>query len=130
MANNESSSLVESLLSVALPSDYREFLDSTGYLCLTNIGIEVYGYKPHFDAEKIPCVIGATRLNKDAYGLTNSEIVISHTGFEELIAILDTTTGHVFEVGFSGARNRVADSFSTWLGSIKAKDVAAQAIRR
>lgn len=125
MSESKSTSEIESLLCVNLPKVYKDFIDTTGYLCLENIGVEVYGYKPNFDIKKIPCVIAATNLYKEAYALRDSEIVISHTGFEELIVILDTDTEYVSEIGFSGVRTKVADNFSTWLANLKLQDALA-----
>lgn len=120
----KSSEIVSTQLSTTLPNDYAEFLDITGYLPLANLGIEVYGYQKGFDIQKIPCVVAATRLNQDMYKLGRSEIVISHTGFEELLTVLDTETGKVSELGFHGIRKEVAESFSEWLsGMIKKNDV-------
>lgn len=111
-------------LKIKLPEDYANFLNTTGYLCFSNLGIEVYGYKPEFDIQKIPCVIAATNLNKSNYHLNSSEIVISHTGFEELITILDCNTGKIYEVGFNGLKNEIADSFKTWLKLMTKKNDA------
>lgn len=109
------SQLVAMQLSTNLPKDYMEFLDNTGYKYIDKLGIEIYGYQQGFDIEKIPCVIAATNLNKDAYKLSPSEIVISHTGFEEIITILDCETGKVSEIGFDGFRSPISESFSDWL---------------
>lgn len=125
MSESTSSSKLESLLGLDLPKDYKDFINTTGYLCFENIGIEVYGYKTNFDIKKIPCVIAATNLYKEEYRLLDSEIVISHTGFEELIVILDTVTEYVSEIGFSGVRTKVADNFSAWLSNLKLQDALA-----
>jgi hypothetical protein len=86
----KSSLKLELLLGIALPEEYREFIDKSGYLVLGNISTEVYGYRPDFDVEKIPCVFAATKLNKEDYKLSNYELVISHTGFDDFIVVLDT----------------------------------------
>lgn len=118
----KTSSRLESLLGLSLPSDYKAFIDKVGYLYLDHIGIEVYGFAPNFDIEKIPCVVAATRQNREMYKLSDSEIVISHTGFEELIVLLDTVTGFVSELGFNGVRDKTADSFSSWLLKMQSKN--------
>lgn len=112
------SQLVAIQLSTVLPKDYMEFLDNTGYMYLVTLGLEIYGFKQGFDIEKIPCVVAATNLNKEAYKLSPSEIVISHTGFEELITILDCVTGKVSELDFDGIRSPKAESFSEWLSGL------------
>lgn len=122
MNNNESSSKVESLLGLSLPTDYRDFIDSSGYLCLGNIGTEIYGYRPNFDIKKIPCVIAATELYKEDYKLQNHEIVISHTGYEDYIVVLDTISGSVFELNLVGDKKKLADSFSSWLATMQSKN--------
>ncbi len=118
----QNSAQLEKLMGVRMPSDYKEFIDKTGYLCLNNLGIEVYGYMKDFDIEKIPCVVAATMLNKKAYALEDSEIVISHTGFEEMITILDCNAGKVSELGFDGVRRVKAKSFSEWLSQMTSQN--------
>ncbi len=118
----KTSSQLESLLGISLPEDYKEFIDSTGYLCLGNISTEVYGYKPDFDIEKLPCVIAATKLNKEDYNLQEHEIVVSHTGFEDYIVVLDTVSGVVFEVNLSGKKKIIAKSFSDWLANLISRE--------
>jgi hypothetical protein len=116
------SEFVANHLDTMLPCDYAEFLDHTGYLHLSNLGIEVYGYKQDFDISKTPCVIATTNLNKQLYNLKSSDLVISHTGFEELITILDCDTGKVFELGFNGLRKEIANSFNLWLRQLIKKN--------
>lgn len=118
----KTSSQLELILGISLPEDYREFIDKTGYLELSNIGTEVYGYRPDFDIEKIPCVIAATKLNREDYKLRNQEVVISHTGFEDYIIVLDTISGSVFEQNFVGDKKKLADSFSSWLAAVLSKN--------
>jgi hypothetical protein len=109
------SSFIQLQLSVNLPEDYKDFLDNTGYLYFSNISQEIYGYKQGFDIEKLPCVIAATKNNKEDYSLNPREIVLSHSGYEDNIIILDTQTSHVFELSSDGHKKRLADSFSDWL---------------
>lgn len=118
----KASSQLESLLGLSLPKDYREFIDKTGYLGLGNISTEVYGYRPDFDIEKIPCVIAATKLNREDYKLRNHEIVISHTGYEDYIVVLDTISSSVFEMNLVGDKKKLADSFSGWLAAMQSKN--------
>ena len=112
-------------LEINLPEEYIDFLNDTGYLCLSNNSIEVYGYQSGFDIKKIPCVIAATRLNKHAYKLDSFEIVISHTGFEDLITVLDCKTGKVWEFAMDGIKQEIAKSFKTWLKETMKKNGAA-----
>lgn len=118
------SSYIQLQLNVNLPEDYKEFLDKTGYLCLSSISLEIYGYKQGFDIEKLPCVIAATRNNKEDYPIDLKEIVISHAGYEDRIIILDTQTGHVFELSLDGYKEKLANSFSDWLSIVLARNDA------
>ena len=119
----KSSATVELKLNIRLPEDYKEFLDQTGYLLFNSTSKEIYGYKPGFDMEKIPCVIAATKLYKKDYDLKSSEIVISHTGYEDYIVSLDTESGSVYELSNTEkARNKIAESFSNWLSELVAND--------
>jgi hypothetical protein len=122
----KASSQLETLLGISLPEDYRGFIDKTGYLGLGNISTEVYGYQSDFDIEKIPCVIAATKLNKEDYKLKSHEIVISHTGFEDYIVVLDTISGSVFELNLVGDKTKLADSFSSWLAVMQSKNRASE----
>lgn len=106
-------SFVERKLGVKLPHDYAKFL--TEYGDYEWRGIEIYGYNEYYiDINKIPCVIGATRLYKTDYNLKDNFIVISHTGYEDWIVILDTSSGEVFEMAADGTINRRFKNFSFW----------------
>lgn len=114
----EPSELVAERLSTNLPNDYKDFLDNKGYLYLDKLGLEIYGFKQGFDIEKIPSVIAATTINREGYKLKESELVISHTGFEEIVTILDCITGKVSELGFDGIRRVKAKSFADWFSGM------------
>jgi SMI1-KNR4 cell-wall len=116
------SARLESLLGIPLPQDYKEFIDKQGYLSFSNISMEVYGYRLDFDIDKLPCVIAATKMSRGDYDLQTNQIVISHTGFEDFIVILDTSTNAVFELSQNGQKNVMADSFSSWLSAMRAND--------
>lgn len=119
------SAFVAKELGFNLPDDYSEFLNSLGYLYLNNLGIEVYGHKAGFDIQKIPSILAATDLNKRAYQLHASEIVISHTGYEDLITVLNCNTSRVYEIGFDGFRNEIANCFGAWLIKLIQKNDSA-----
>lgn len=116
------SSRLESLLGITLPQDYREFIDEQGYLIFSNIGMEVYGYSLDFDIDKLPCVIAATRMSQEDYSLKKNEIVISNTGYEDFLVILDVETGDVYELNTSRLKNVLANSFSNWLSDLKKRN--------
>ncbi len=120
MGKDIASLQLESELGFTLPKDYSEFIDQQGYLSLGNISAEIYGYKPSFDKEKLPCAIAATKLCRADYNLMDHDIVISHTGFEDFIIVLDAASGGVFELNVAGNRKKIADSFSSWLEVMQA----------
>lgn len=123
----KTSDRLELLLNIVLPDSYKDFIDKLGYLSLSKIGIEVYGYRPDFDIDKIPCVIAATKLNKEGYNLKENEIVISHTGFEDHIVVLDAASDLIFETNIAGKRKVIAKSFSGWLANlITENDLASE----
>ncbi len=113
---------LESLLGISLPGDYRKFIDESGYLSLGNISTEVYGFRPEFDVKKIPSVVAATNLNREDYELKHNEIVISHTGYEDHIVILDITSGEIYELGLNRNKEKIADTFSSWLSVMVSKN--------
>ncbi len=121
----KTSSELESLLGVNLPDDYKEFIDSTGYLALGNISTEVYGYELGWSIDKYPCVVATTKLNKEIYQLKDNEIVISEPGYDTFLTVLNTKTGIVENVNCVGIRKKVANSFFDWLAKIKAENDAA-----
>jgi hypothetical protein len=111
------SSFVEQNLGVKLPSDYADFLNEYGIVEID--GLEIFGYCDCIqDIEKIPCVIGATRLYRPLYDLEDHLIVLGATGYEEILFVLDTQNGKVYETGFDW-RHQIADSFDQWLQSLK-----------
>lgn len=114
IANHE---VVEQALGIQLTNQYKVFLDTQGDY--EHNGTEVYGYTSAYkDVEKIPCVIGATRLYRDSYNIAPEEIVISHTGYEDVLVILNNISGEVFEVSMSN-RQKVADTFDEWLANLQ-----------
>ncbi len=108
--------IVEEALGVTLPVEYAEFVKTQGIDEAG--GIEIYGYDERVqDVDRIPCVIGATRLYQSDYELAPSEIVVAHTFYEDEIVVLDTATGCVFSLSHEG-RKQIAASFGDWLGSL------------
>jgi len=108
---------VEDSLNVKLPDDYSKFLTEYGDYEIN--GSEIYGYtEAYIDVEQIPCVIGATKIYRNDYNLSSSEIVISYSGFEDLIVVLDTKTGKVHEIDLDGNKQLLANSFQKWFSQI------------
>lgn len=91
---------------------------------LDRLGIEIYGDRPDFDIAKIPSVIAATRLYRPD-GLLSTEVVISHTGYEDVLVTLDTADGSIYEVGFPDQRTKVADSFGRWLAEMVKRNASS-----
>lgn len=111
------SAFVEQNLGVKLPSDYAIFLNEKGIMEIC--GLEIFGYCECIqDIEKIPCVIGATRLYRLLYDLEDNFIVLGASGYEEILFVLDIQSGKVYETGFDW-RHQIADSFDQWLQSLK-----------
>ena len=80
------------------------------------------GLKEHMtEVDKIPCVIGATRLYRTLYDLADHEIVLAATGYKDILIILDTVNGKVSEIGYDG-RKCIASSFEIWRRSLKKPD--------
>jgi hypothetical protein len=111
------SAFVEQNLGVKLPSDYAGFLNEKGMMVID--GLEIFGYSECIqDIEKIPCVIGATRLYRPLYHLEDHFIVLGASGYEEILYILDIRTGKVYEAGFD-RRHQIADSFDQWIQTLE-----------
>ncbi len=111
---------VEHELNVQLPDDYALFLNQYGDFQYE--GLEIYGYTEKYtDINIIPCVIGATKIYRKDYNLDSKFIVISYTGIEDILVILDTISNVVYEVGANGVIKQINKSFSDWFNSIKKK---------
>ena len=109
--------IVEEALGVKLPAEYAEFVQTRGIDEAG--GIEIYGYDERVqDVDRIPCVIGATRLYQSGYDLVPSEIVVAHTFYEDEIVVLDTASGVVFSLSHEG-RKKIAASFGDWMESFQ-----------
>jgi hypothetical protein len=120
MSVNKNHQVVENELKLKLHGEYLEFLNTYGDYCVD--GYEIYGYSPEYkDINKLPCVIGATRLYKDSYSLNSHEIVISHSGFEDFIVVLDNQNGTIFEVSSTGKRKKISNSFNQWFESFSTR---------
>ena len=108
--------IVEEALGVKLPAEYADFVKSRGIDEAG--GIEIYGYDERVqDVDRIPCVIGATRIYQSDYALAPSEIVVAHTFYEDEIIVLDTASGRVFGLSHEG-RKQLAASVDDWLESL------------
>jgi hypothetical protein len=102
---------IEAALDVVFPGEYALFIEKTGY-CEIH-GLEIYGYlETMIHPDRIPCVIGVTKRHR-MEGLAHRFIVLSHTGFEDRVILLDTESGEVFEDGMEGWI-AISHSFNTW----------------
>ena len=112
---NDRVKIVESELHVTLPDDYRDFLTDYGFY--DKDGLEIYGYTERFsDIDKIPCVIGATKLYREGHNLSEDHIVIGHTGFENYIITLNTKTNRVYET--DGSNSKYLGEFKSWFEAV------------
>jgi len=90
------SAFVELNLGVKLPFDYADFLNKKGMMEID--GLEIFGYCECIqDIEKIPCVIGATRLYRPLYQLEDHHIVLGASGYEEILFVLDIQNGKIYD---------------------------------
>mgnify|MGYP001341997301 CR=1 FL=1 len=104
--------LVEKALGIPVPKPYAAFLDTHG--TYEADGVEVYGLDEGIvDQDKIPCVIGATRVLRKNANLPTQFLVIHHTGYEDEVVCLDSQTGAVF-LFTQGEMSPIAKSFTVW----------------
>jgi hypothetical protein len=104
--------MVEKALGIPVPKHYADFLDTRG--TYEADGVEVYGLDDGIvDQNKIPCVIGATRMLRKNANLPKQFLAIHHTGYEDEVVCLDSKTGAVF-LFTQGDMSKIADSFNTW----------------
>lgn len=122
MSDRQLSEVVEKELNIKLPEDYSNFIDRYGYLCLDNLGLEIYGHQNNFCMTKIPSVVAATKLYCKDYGLEKKYIVISHSGFEDYLIILDIYSDEVSKINTSGNKKIIAKSFQEWFEMIQEKN--------
>ena len=59
-------------------------------------------------------MIGATLLYKHDYALSNENIVISHTGYDDFIVVLNTVTNEVREINMEGTVAKRFITFKVW----------------
>lgn len=105
--------VIEDNLHVTLPLDYREFIEKIGLI--SDERGEFFGYIENIDIEKIPCVIGATKLYKqDYYNIADSDIVINFDDFENNPIVLDTKNGAIYNVTFE-QKTQINSNFKDWL---------------
>jgi len=105
--------IIEENLNVTLPYDYKNFIDNIGII--SDERGEVFGYIENIDIEKIPCVIGATKLYKKDYkNISAKEIVISFDDFKNLPILLNTKDGSIYNVDFD-KKSHISSNFTAWL---------------
>jgi len=105
--------IIEDNLNVNLPQDYKNFIDDVGII--SDERGEIFGYIENIDIEKIPCVIGSTKLYKEDYkNISNKEIVINFDDFKNAPIILNTESGIVYDVDFN-QKTQISSNFAEWL---------------
>jgi hypothetical protein len=113
---NNRKQTVEHALGVIIPADYADFLNRYGIYEVD--GVEVYGLDDEvIDTEKIPCVIGATKIMRGHVRIPHSFLAIRHTGYEDEVIFLDAESGAVYSILF-GELKRISDSFGEWFAEI------------
>lgn len=110
------SKYVEDKLGIPLPKDYKLFLDKYGDA--ETEYFEIYGYtEDYIDIDKIPCVIGAQKLFRQNYPLGKHDIVLAHTGFEDVLIVL-MADGGIYEVSCYDNPRKIAASFKEWIEEV------------
>lgn len=105
--------IIEEKLNVHLPQDYKEFIDDIGII--SDERGEIFGYIENIDIEKIPCVIGATKLYKENYkNISKQEIVINFDDLKNTPIVLDTENGSIYSVDFN-QKTQTSSNFAIWL---------------
>jgi len=103
--------IIEQELNIRLPKEYKDFINNIGLIIDT---YEVYGYIESIDINKIPCVIGATRLYKKDYSNINEdEVVIAFDNYLNQPIILNTKN-NIYLVDFD-KKILLSTSFNEWL---------------
>jgi len=104
---------IENNLQVKLPLEYQIFINDLGLI--SDGSCEIFGYIEDIDIEKIPCVIGATKLYKKDYkNIFDQDIVISFDDLKNSPIILNTENGCVYLVSFD-EKSQINLSFENWL---------------
>ena len=108
--------IIEENLNIILPSDYKDFINNIGLI--SDERGEVFGYIENIDIEKIPCVIGATKLYKEDYkNISDKEIVINFDDFKNAPVVLNTEDEHIYSVEFE-KKSKIDSNFKDWLARI------------
>lgn len=104
---------IEDCLNVILPKEYKDFIDDIGII--SDERGEVFGYIEDVDANKIPCVIGATNSYKEDYkNILDAEVVVSFDDFKNTPIILNTKDGAIYDIGFE-KKTKISNDFNEWL---------------
>lgn len=105
--------VIENNLNVNLPQSYKKFIDDIGII--SDERGEIFGYIENIDIEKIPCVIGATKLYKEDYkNISNKDIVINFDDFKNIPIVLNTENEIIYDVDFN-KKTQISPSFTEWL---------------
>ncbi len=103
--------IIEDSLNVILPQSYRNFINKVGVI--SDERGEVYGYIEKIDIEKIPCVIGATKLYKQNYpNISSKDIVITFDDFKNTPIVLNTKNEKIYTL--NDEKKIIATNFSEW----------------
>lgn len=108
--------IVEDILNVKLPLEYKTFLLDRGII--SDKRGEVFGHVEGIETDKIPSVIGATKLYKQNYNnITDSEIIISFDDFKARPIILNTENANIYSIDYN-EKIKIDESFNHWLDNL------------
>jgi hypothetical protein len=104
--------IIEDNLNVKLPQDYKNFINKIGII--SDVRGEIYGYLENIDIEKIPCVIGATKLYKQNYlNLLPEDIIIAFDDFRNTPIVLNTKNEKIYVIEDERKKEEFSN-FSEW----------------
>ncbi len=105
--------IIEDNLNVKLPLSYQSFINDIGLISDENG--EIFGYIENIEIDKIPCVIGATKLYKEDYKtISDKEIVINFDDLKNNPITLNTDNENIYSVEFD-KKTKIDSSFKDWL---------------
>lgn len=109
-------SRLEELLNKQLPDEYKNFIDSKGFI--SKNGIEIYGYSFGLDISKIPSVIGATNLYKKIYPIDENELVITFDEIENSPILLNTKNGYIYKINSDNNKKIIYRNFNEFYDDV------------
>ncbi len=110
--------IVEQALNVTIPNDYAWFLNRYGTYKAGPV--HIYGISDETeDLDEPTCVIGATKVQRDYYGLPHRFLVLYFHEREEITVCLDTEGEGVYLMEPEVEEEKLADTFDFWFAGVK-----------